>query len=393
MINLIWEWIRTYFRKTDKVFWLLTLIASAAGCCLIASQQRLDSVDFLKTQLIAIILGYFAALIISLIDYNDIAKFWYVIGGIVLLLTISVFFIGMQINGTDDTGWIRLPWGITFQPSELTKIGFILTFSKHLAYLSEKNKLHSFIGVITLVLHVMIPVVLIHLQGDDGAALVFALMFVVMTFAAGVQIRYFILLLIGLVGALPLIWTSILNSDQKNRLIALFSSDESMFQTYGWQQYQGKVSIASGGIFGKGLFNGPRVAQEMVPYQENDFIFTVAGEELGLIGCTAIVLLFFVMLFRLLKNSARAGNALGKNICIGFFALISIQVLINLGMVLGILPVVGITLPFFSSGGSSAVCLYLGVGLVQSVYMHPTEESGAAIRVKNRTFQKNIAVQ
>ena len=383
MAENIFLLIRDYFKKTDKLLWTLIFTASLTGCCLIASQQRFDTVDFLKTQVIAVIIGIMCAFVISLIDYSTIAKFWYVTGSVGLLLTILVFFIGIQINGTDDTGWIRLPWGITFQPSELTKICFILTFSKHLAYLSEKDKLHSFWGVLTLLIHAAVPVVLIHFQGDDGAALVFALMFVIMTFAAGVQIRYFIIAIIATATALPFVWTAVLNSEQKNRLTALFTSDDSMFRTYGWQQYQGKVSIASGGIFGKGLFNGSRVARDIVPYQENDFIFTVAGEELGFIGCAAILILFFIILFRLLKNSALCRDALGKNICIGFFALIGVHVLINLGMVLGILPVIGITLPFFSSGGTSAVCSYLGVGLVQSVYMHPKAQKSFSIKSPN----------
>ena len=384
----ILEPIGEYFRKTDKLFWLLILAISLIGCMLIASQQRLDSVDFLKTQVIAVSVGVICAIGISVIDYNQIGKFWYIIGGTGILLMVSVFFIGIRINGTDDTGWIRLPFGMTFQPSEFVKICFIVTFSKHLAYLAEKNRLHSFLGVLTLLLHGAIPVVLIHFQGDDGAALVFALMFLVMTFAAGVQIRYFILACIAAAGAVPLMWTTIMNTEQKNRLTALFSSDETMFRTYGWQQYQGKVSIASGGLFGKGLFNGPRVARDIVPYQENDFIFTVAGEELGFIGCTVILTLFAWMLFRLLKNSARSGNALGKNICIGFFALTGVQILINLGMVLGILPVVGITLPFLSSGGSSVMCLYMGAGLVQSVYMHPTYEENLSVKRKDRKYHK-----
>ena len=384
----IFESVGEYFRKTDKLFWLMILSVSLTGCMLIASQQRLDSVDFLKTQVIAIVIGVICAVGISVINYNQIGKFWYVIGGTALILMTAVFFIGMRINGTDDTGWIRLPFGMTFQPSEFVKICFIVTFSKHLAYLSEKDRLHSFLGVLTLLVHGSVPVVMIHFQGDDGAALVFALMFLVMTFAAGVQIRYFILSFIAAVCAVPLLWTVILNNEQKNRLVALFSSDDNMFRTYGWQQYQGKVSIASGGLFGKGLFNGPRVARDIVPYQENDFIFTVAGEELGLMGCTAILILFAVMLFRLLKNAARSGNALGKNICIGFFALISVQTLVNLGMVLGILPVVGITLPFLSSGGSSVVCLYIGVGLVQSVYMHPTYEENLSVKLKTAKYHK-----
>ena len=371
-----------YLKRTDKTFWLLTTAVSLYGCMLIASLQRGGDVNFLKTQIMAIIIGYIAAVIISLIDYNFLAKCWWLVAGVSLSLTISVFFIGIQVTGTDDVGWIRLPGGMTFQPSELTKICFILTFSKHLSYLSETNRLHSFLGVLTLALHGAVPVGLIHLQGDDGAALVFGCMFLIMSFAAGVQLRYFIILIIGSAAAVPLVWTRMMNEDQKNRLLVLFSNDEEMLRTYGWQQYQGRISIASGGLFGKGLFNGPRVENCVVPYQENDFIFTVAGEELGFVGCIAILLLFAIMLFRILHTARRSCNELGRNICIGFFALMITQIVINLGMVMGLLPVVGITLPFYSSGGSSAACLYLGVGLVQNVFMHPTDDSEKPVKVE-----------
>ena len=307
---------------------------------------------------------------ISFIDYRIIAKFWWLTAGFALLLTLSVFFIGIQVSGTDDVGWIRLPFGITFQPSELTKVCFILTFSKHISVLTEKNMLKTFIGVISLALHAVIPVALIHFQGDDGAALVFALMFLIMSFAAGVQLRYFIILLAVIILAVPVMWSFILNDDQKNRLTVLFSTDDNALQTYGWQQYQGKLSIASGSIYGKGIFSGPRVDKELVPYQENDFIFTVAGEELGFIGSAAIILLFALILFRMIVISSRITDPLGKSICAGFFALIGVQAMINLGMVLGILPVIGVTLPFFSSGGSAAACLFLGIGLVQSAVQH-----------------------
>ena len=380
-----------YFKRTDIIFWLITITATVYGCILIASQQRSGDVNFLRSQLMAVVMGYAAAVIVSLMDYNFIAKCWWLIGGVALALTVAVFFIGIQIAGTDDVGWILLPGGLTFQPSELTKICFIVTFSKHLSYLAEKNRLHSFVGVLTLLIHAAIPIGLIHMQGDDGAALVFGCMFLIMTFAAGVQLRYFIAIFIAIIAAAPILWTRIMNSDQQSRLLLLFSNDDEMLQTFGWQQYQGKVSIASGGITGKGLFEGPRVEKNMVPYQENDFIFTVAGEELGFIGCVAILLLFVLMIFKVLRTSRGACNPLGRYICIGFFSLIITQTVINLGMVLGLLPVVGITLPFFSSGGSSAACLYLGVGLVQSVYMHPTDGSEKPIKVEvSKTIQGSI---
>ena len=390
-IKNILSGVSDYFKRTDKLFWLLTVTVSLYGLVLIASQQRGGEVNFLKTQIMAVCIGYIAAVFISVIDYNFIAKLWWVLAAVSLVLTLMVFFIGIQVAGTDDVGWIRLPGGITFQPSELTKICFIVTFSKHLAFLEEKNRIHSFFWVMTLVLHALVPIVLIHLQGDDGAALVFAFMFIIMSFAGGVQLRYFIILFVLMLIAVPFAWSFVLNDDQKNRLAVLFGSDDSMMQTYGWQQYQGKVSIASGGIYGKGIFSGPRVARDIVPYQENDFIFTVAGEELGFVGCIAILLLFVVLLLKIVRTSVSAKNRLGKSICIGYFSLLATQVVVNLGMVLGLLPVIGITLPFFSSGGSSVACLYLGVGLVQSVYMHPTDDDDDTVKVKrNKTIRGHI---
>lgn len=387
----IFRSIGDYFKRTDIIFWLLTIVATFYGCLLIASQQRAGDVNFLRTQIMAVCLGYAAAVVISLIDYNFIASCWWLIGGVALALTFAVFFIGIRIEGTDDVGWISLPGGMTFQPSELTKICFIVTFSKHLTFLIDRDRLHSFVGVLSLVIHAGIPIALIHMQGDDGAALIFGCMFLIMSYAAGVQLRYFIIFFSLIAAALPFVWTKMLNDDQKNRLAVLFGSDDEMLMSYGWQQYQGKVSIASGGLLGKGLFNGPRVEREIVPYQENDFIFTVAGEELGLVGCGAILLLFILILFRLVHNALSSNNTLGRCICFGYFALIASQLVINLGMVLGFLPVVGITLPFFSSGGSSAACLYLGVGLVQSVFMHPTEDRDKPVKVEiSKTIQGSI---
>ncbi len=376
--------VRNYIKQTDKLFWLLTIAASVYGFLLIYSQQRSGNTDFLKTQVIAVGLGYIAAIIISCMDYNFIGKLWWLIGGFSLALTILVFFIGIQITGTDDLGWIRIG-PFSFQPSEITKICFIVTFAKHISVLTKYNKLKTFVGVMTLVLHASIPILLIHMQGDDGAALIFAFIFLIMTFAAGVQLRYFITFFVAICVAAPLFYTRIMNDDQRSRLLVLFDLDENSLTTFGWQQYQGKVSIASGGLWGEGIFHGSRVDKEIVPYQENDFIFTVAGEELGFVGCIALLLILLLIIIKILHTANKTNNCLGKMICYGYFALIASQTIINIGMVLGILPVVGITLPFFSSGGTSVMCLYLGVGLVQSVYMHKDDSDKAGLKLERQT--------
>lgn len=370
-----------YIKRTDKLFWLLTITASVYGFLLIYSQQRNGGTNFLKTQIIAVGIGYIAAVIISCIDYNFIGKLWWLLGGFALALTILVFFVGIQITGTDDVGWINIGF-ISFQPSELTKICFIVTFAKHISVLLKYDKLKTFIGVMTLVIHAAIPILLIHMQGDDGAALIFLFIFLIMTFAAGVQLRYFIVFLAAICVAAPIFYTKIMNDDQRSRLLVLFDLDDSSLTTHGWQQYQGKISIASGGLWGEGIFQGSRVDKNIVPYQENDFIFTVAGEELGFIGCLALLLILFFIVIKILRTASLANNPLGKMICCGYFALIASQTIINIGMVLGILPVVGITLPFFSSGGTSVMCLYLGVGLVQSVYMHRNDSDKAGLKIE-----------
>jgi rod shape determining protein RodA len=208
----------------------------------------------------------------------------------------------------------------------------------------------------------------IHIQGDDGTVLIFALVFIVMCLWAGIKLRYFAVFGAITAALVPLIWGFVMNDEHRNRLLALFFPDESTVTGYGWQQYQGKLSIAGGGLFGSGIFNGNRVQRGIVPEQENDFILTVAGEELGFIGCIIVLVLLLFIMLRILKTAKNSADYRGKLICGGVFALIASQVIINLGMVLGFFPVIGVTLPLFSSGGSSVISVLICIGLVQSVY-------------------------
>ncbi len=365
--------ITSYIQKTDKLLWLFTIVASIYGFLLISSMQRTYDYNYLNSQIIAVAVGYIGAIIISVVDYETIERLWFIPAFISFVLTIMVFFVGIRVSGTDDTAWLLLPGGMTFQPSELAKICFIITFSKHLKYLNEHDKIKTFVGSFSLLIHALIPTVLIHLQGDDGSAAIFLFMALIMSFVAGTQLRYFIILFAGATASAPLIWNKILNNEHRSRILALFDMDENNLSDYAWQQYQGKVSIASGGLRGSGLYNGTRVATGIVPEQENDFIFTVAGEELGFLGCILIFFLLFAIIVKCIINCSYSRDAMGKYICIGFSSLVFVQTVINIGMVLGFIPVIGITLPFFSSGGTSIMCLYFGVGLVQSVYIHREE--------------------
>lgn len=367
-----------FFKKTDIILWLLTLVAVVYSLLLISSMQRSGQYNFFRTQFIAVIIGFIASVIITLADYRYIIKKWYFAAGISFLLSVLVFLFGIQVAGTDDTAWLQLPGGFTIQPSEFIKICFIITFSKHLTFLSEKNMIQSFTGVISLVIHAIIPILIIHLQGDDGTALIFGFIFLIMSFVAGVQLRYFAILGGLLITGIPIIWNFFMNNEHRNRILALFDLDGNSTTNYGWQQYQGKVSIASGELNGSGLYNGSRVEYGIVPEQENDFIFTVAGEELGFIGCVLLMLLLLGVIIKVILNAIKSNDIQGKFICCGVFAMIASQAIINIGMVLGFLPVIGITLPLFSSGGSSALSTLICIGLVQSVCYNNIDDMDTA---------------
>ena len=367
-----------YLKRTDFLLWLLTIGAVIYSLLLISSMQRSGDYNFLRTQLIAVILGLGVAIIISIADYRFLIRKWYFSALLAVFLAGLVFLFGIQVTGTDDTAWIELPGGITIQPSEFIKICFIITFSKHLSYLYEKDLIHNIFGVISLVVHAFIPMAVIHIQGDDGTVLIFGFIFLIMSYTAGVQLRYFAILGGLLVVGIPIIWNFFMNDEHRNRILALFDIDGNSMTNYGWQQYQGKVSIASGELGGSGLYNGSRVEYGIVPEQENDFIFTVAGEELGFIGCAILVIILFGIIIRVLMNARNSSDLQGRYICCGIFAIIASQTVINLGMVLGFFPVVGITLPLFSSGGTSALSTLICLGLVQSVKNHNMDDMDTA---------------
>lgn len=388
-MNSVIKVIKKFFTKTDILLWILTIVAVIYSILLISSMQRTSDYNYLQSQLIAVIAGYVLAVIISMIDYENILKAWWLFAIVGVFLLVIVLFIGINVSGTDDTAWIRLPGGFSFQPSELVKIIFIITFSKHLQVLNSTEKLHTLWGMLTLIPHIAIPVLLVHMQGDDGTALVFVFMFIIMTFAGGVQLRYFLVMFLLLITGIPIIWKYVLNDEHKNRFLAVFDIDGNAMTNYGWQQYQGKVSIASGGAEGYGLNNGPRVAAGIVPEQENDFILTVAGEELGFIGCTLLLLILLLIIIKILINAFKSRDITGRNICIGVFSMIASQTIINVAMVLGLSPVIGITLPFFSSGGTSMLAVLIGIGLVQSVYSHRDSIDSTGV-IKNSKYKYGI---
>ena len=329
--------------------------------------------------------GVIGAIVVSMIDYAEVANFWLLIAGASIFLMIYTYLFGVQVQGSggvDARAWMNIA-GRTFQTSELVKIAFMVTFAKHLDVLKKRSRLEEPLQVILLAFHALIPMLLCQLQGDTGAAVVFFFMFLTMSLGAGVQLRYFAILFVMILVAFPILWEYVMPDYQKSRFTAVFNLEDPTVQLEGgYHQYQGRISIGSGKLHGQGLFQGTRVASNVVTFQHSDYIFSVAGEELGFIGCSLILLLLFLFMVKVLHVASMARDDLGKFMCFGFFGIIALQSVVNVGMCLALLPVMGVTLPFFSAGGSSAACLYLGFGLVQSVHMRRKESDGLRLRKK-----------
>lgn len=361
--------IADYIRETDKQFFILCIAASLYGSLLVLSASRaIGQTRQFFVQLLGIAIGIIAAIIISNFDYKTFGKRWYIIAGLCIFLFVFTYFFGYTPSGTDNKAWIELPGGMSLQPSEIIKVCFIITFAYHVYRLGDN--VSKLTNVLLLCVHGAVPILLVHfLQGDDGTALMFVGIFLFMMFAAGIKLRYFLITGGAALAAAPFAWFFVLSDYQRSRILSIFNPAADI-QGIGYQQYYGGISIGSGGLAGYGLFNGPSVQNGTVPKAYNDFIFTVAGEELGFLGCLAIILLISAICIRALRVSYMARDKMGSMICVGVFAMIAVQSMVNIGMCLSLLPVIGITLPFFSAGGTSVVALYLGVGLVLSVYMH-----------------------
>ena len=371
--------LKTVIKETDLLLLFLCIAASFYGVVMVYSATRADipkggviSRDA-RTMILAVALGVVFSVFVSFFDYNFITKMFPFIGAVCIVLMLALFVWGKgPAERPDAKTWLSLgSSGLYFQPSELLKIGFIITFSMHLELVRDKIK--ELLHVILLCVHAAVPIGLVALTGDMGSALIFILIFLVMMFCAGVQLRYFAIGAAMAAAAAPAVWYFIFDATQKNRILALIYPDR--YEDIMYQQNQGIKAITSGGFTGQGLFNGALTqVKNAIPEAENDMIFTCIGEELGLLGCAAALLLLLGIIVRVMYIGHRSRYGATKLMCYGYAAMLAAQTIVNIGMCLELLPVIGITLPFFSAGGSSNLCVYIGIGLIMSIYRFDKEK-------------------
>ena len=368
MLKRLWWSFTDYFRETDKILLALCTVCTLFGSVAVLSSTRyLGNTRQFLTHIIALVIGLIVAMIVSNFDYSMYKKWWPLFAIVSVGLVGLTFFIGFAPQGTDAKAWIMLPGGMTFQPSEIMKIAFIITFSVHLGAIGDK--LNRIPYLIPVVLHAAFPILYVHFQGDDGTAIVFGIIVIMMLIMAGLKAMYFAIGGGVAAVAAPILYFFVFEEYQKQRILSIFDLEADLLGI-GYQQWRGRVALANGGFFGKGLFQGPLTQQGNVPESYNDFIFVSIGEELGLLGCLAVIGLLAAVCGRILYTGLRARDKEGTLLCAGVFAMFLAQIFINLGMCLSILPVIGVTLPFYSAGGTSLVCLYAGIGVVLSVFLH-----------------------
>ena len=359
--------IKDIFIKTDIIFLVICLALSVFGIIMVSSAtyngETLFSRDA-KVMVLATCMGLVAAMIISFIDYDIIIKLWPLVGLACVVMMIGLFKFGVSPEGRSDAfSWYKIG-SLYFQPSELVKIGFIITFAYHLS--KVKNDISSLKNVFFLCIHACIPILLVIVTGDMGSALIFILMFIGMMFAAGVHWLYFPAGALAVVAASPVIWLKVFDDIQRNRILALFNPEA--YPTEIYQQNQARKAIINGGFSGMGLFEGELSHSTLLPERQNDMIFSVVCEEAGFIGAFILILLFALLAIRIVIIGRRSGNFAAEMMCFGVAFMILFQAIINIGMCTRLLPVIGITLPFISAGGTSVICLYLSIGLIMSIY-------------------------
>ena len=371
------KYIKNCIKSIDPILFICTVLLSLISIVTIFGAVDNFGTRKLIMQVAMTVAGMIATLVIANIDYHDIVdKLWlYLLGVSALLLVITLVFGSSGENmETSNMSWLKIPGiGIMIQPSEFVKIAMVCTYAKHISLVGDKiNKPKSLLG---LALHAGLIVGLILVSGDLGVALVYMGFLLIMLYVAGLSGFYFLGGAILIVIAFPIIWEN-LALYQQERIIVGFNPELDPMGK-GMQPLLSKQCISNGGFFGIGLMG--KGDYEVLPASHTDFIFATVCEKFGILGGALVIALLLVMVIRILIIARSCGKDYGSLICVGVAAIVIVQTIENIGMCLAMLPVVGLTLPFLSCGGSSVLATYVLLSLVHSIKGHkPKQRYGNA---------------
>lgn len=359
-------------RQADLVLLGLCCAATAYGLVMITSATRfLETYRHVIVQGAAALIGIVLYFLVSLVDVTELVKKWkwillFNVGFILLLKTP----LGLDVNG--NLAWLDIPGiPVNIQPAEVVKLTFIILLAYQLVWLKDNRDLKSTPSILFLGGHLMLIVGLYYvISSDMGSALVYIFIFACMAFAAGTALRWFVMAIGGGGIAFYLLWQEdVIPQYMKDRFLVLVDHDYRPMHE-GWHQTRSLLALGGGKLTGQGLFNGTQTQSEFswsLPYRHTDFIFSAIGEELGMVGCLLVVVLLAAIVIRCLMTAAKARNRMEAYICVGMAGMLIFQTISNIGMCLFVMPVIGLTLPFFSYGGSSILTLFIAMGVVSGI--------------------------
>ena len=356
------------FRDFDWTLLGFVLILSVISILEIYSATlHTKFVGFHKMQILWLIGGLAAMFIFSVIDYHRMVDFIHWIYGFCLVSLVAVLVVGTKVLGARR--WIKLPGGIHFQPSEWVKLVLIIAVARYFVGLSGREL--TWKDIFKAMALVGVPMLLVLKQPDLGTSLTYSPILIVGLFLGGIDWKKAgIILLVGVL-AVGVVWKSgkVLKPYQKARLTSFMNPDDDPRGT-GYQIRQSLIAVGDGGVFGRGATKGTQTQGDFLPIPYTDFIFAAFCEEHGFIGAVVVLLLYFLILMRLIQNAQTAADLSGTLIVMGVVAVLIFQIAVNIGMVIGLMPVTGIPLPLMSYGGSSVLFTFLALGMVMNVRMN-----------------------
>jgi rod shape determining protein RodA len=319
-----------------------------------------------RMQILWILGGLVAMFVMSIIDYHKLLSAIYWIYGFCLVSLVAVLAVGTRVNG--GKRWIKLPGGAHFQPSEWVKLVLIVLVARYFTNLSSREP--TWKDIFKAIAFVAVPMLLVLKQPDLGTALTYTPVLLVGLFLGGIDWRKGGILVLVMVLAVGGVWKSgkVLKAYQKARLTSFMNPDADPRGT-GYQILQSKIAVGDGGVFGRGANQGTQTQGDFLPIPYTDFIFAAFSEEHGFVGAILVLLIYFLILMRLIQNAQTAADLPGSFLVMGVAAVLIFQIAVNVGMVLGLMPVTGIPLPLMSYGGSSVLFTFLALGMVMNVRM------------------------
>ena len=370
------RWFWDNLRKGDNVLLLLCVITSAFGClCIASATNERGFVRYVTIQSAAICIGVVLYVIVSSISLDFVSEHRWVL----VLFNVGLLLLLIPFGEDFDSGntsWLMIPgFPVSIQPAELCKVTFVLIMASVMSSYRERISSPRAVWAMCLQLGLLVGLNMV-LSRDAGVSLIFVFIFVGMTFAGGVSMIWFMLGGGTVVAAAPLLWCKIMSQRQRNRILVLFDpSIDPMGINERYHSKNSLLSLTGGGLTGQGLFAGNRTQVGALASQHTDYIFSAIGEEMGYVGCLLVLGLQAAIIARCIQIGSRSQDYLRKLVCYGCATALIFQVCSNVGMCIGVTPVIGLTLPFMSYGGSSIVSLFAMLGLVSGVHARPAPRS------------------